>query len=354
MIGAYFVVLVAFIGGLLFWLPRLSHRELFFAVTVPGDFAESEPGQEILRRYRGRVALVTIVCAVLAVWSTGSAHFALLLATPFLEVGGCFWAFLRARASVLPHAVEPTGVREARLEPREIHLPGHWPAQIGPFAILAAGALYLHAEWKRIPARFPVHWALDGRPNGWSTRTPAGVYGPLLLGAIFVGLLFLLSVGILRWTRHVHATGSAAEVELARERRVLLVLLFSEYLVASIITWAALLPLRELPGRSPSPALPLGATAVLLLILLLVFLVHRPVEPAPARGAAPVGDRTEDRYWKGGVLYFNPNDPALLVEKRFGIGYTLNFGHRLAWVLLGAILLIPVLTVIAKSLLARH
>lgn len=350
MIGAYFVVFVVFIGALLFWLPRLSHRELFFAVTVPADFAGSGPGQAILSRYHWRVVVVTCLSAALAVWGGRSGKFAPLLATPLLEIAGCFWAFLRARAGVVPHAVEPTGVREARLEPRQIHLPGHWPAQIGPFAILGAAALYLHAEWQRIPARFPVHWGFDGRPNGWSARTLAGVYGPLLLGAIFVVLLFLLSVGILRWTRHVHATGSAAEVELARERRVLLVMVFSEYMLAGIIAWAALLPLRALPEQSPSLALPLGGTAMLLLILLLVFVVHRPVEPAPARGAAPVGDRTEDRYWKGGVLYFNRNDPALLVEKRFGIGYTLNFGHWVAWVFMGAILLIPLVV----RLVLRH
>jgi len=350
MIGGYFVVLVAFIGVLLSWLPRLSRRELFFAVTVPARFGESQTGRGILRRYRSRVLVVTLACVALAAWGAGSAHFTPLLATPLLEIGGSFWAFLRARADVLPHAVEPTGTRQARLQPRQIHLPGHWPAQIGPFVILAAGALYLHAQWYRLPARFPVHWTLDGQPNGWSTRTLEGVYGPLVLGAILVGLLLLLGIGILRWTRHVHATGSAAEVELARERRILLVLLFSEYLVAGIVTWSGLLPLRGLPTRSPSPALPLGATALLLLILLLVFLVHRPVESAPQQGAVPVGDRTEDRYWKGGILYFNPRDPALLVEKRFGIGYTLNFGHWVAWVVLGALILIPALA----PLLSRH
>jgi uncharacterized membrane protein len=55
----------------------------------------------------------------------------------------------------------------------------------------------------------------------------------------------------------------------------------------------------------------------------------------------PVGDRTDDRNWKAGMFYVNRDDPALLVEKRFGIGYTLNFGHPGSWLLLVGIVVVP-------------
>jgi uncharacterized membrane protein len=41
-----------------------------------------------------------------------------------------------------------------------------------------------------------------------------------------------------------------------------------------------------------------------------------------------VGDRTPDACWRWGLFYVNPADPSILIEKRFGIGYTLNFGNR--------------------------
>ena len=37
--------------------------------------------------------------------------------------------------------------------------------------------------------------------------------------------------------------------------------------------------------------------------------------------------RDDDRYWNGGFFYSNPDDPALFVEKRYGLGWTPNFGH---------------------------
>ena len=33
--------------------------------------------------------------------------------------------------------------------------------------------------------------------------------------------------------------------------------------------------------------------------------------------------RDDDRYWRGGFFYNNPDDPAVFVPKRFGLGWVL-------------------------------
>jgi uncharacterized membrane protein len=49
-------------------------------------------------------------------------------------------------------------------------------------------------------------------------------------------------------------------------------------------------------------------------------------------------DRTSDRHWTLGVIYINRDDPAILVEQRFGVGWTLNFGNPRALLVLGTLL----------------
>jgi uncharacterized membrane protein len=62
-------------------------------------------------------------------------------------------------------------------------------------------------------------------------------------------------------------------------------------------------------------------------------------------------NRDDDRYWKGGMFYVNKNDPALFVEKRFGVGFTINFGRPAAvLVFLGIIAVIVLITVISNGL----
>lgn len=64
-------------------------------------------------------------------------------------------------------------------------------------------------------------------------------------------------------------------------------------------------------------------------------------------------ERTSDEFWRG-VFYVNRDDPALFVPKRYGIGYTLNFGNRWSWFVM-ALILILVLAPIMLSLNAvRH
>ena len=61
---------------------------------------------------------------------------------------------------------------------------------------------------------------------------------------------------------------------------------------------------------------------------------------AELAGAESLGTRTEG--WRlHGFVYFSKADPALFVPKRNGLGQTLNFGRRAAWLLVAGVLLVP-------------
>ena len=51
----------------------------------------------------------------------------------------------------------------------------------------------------------------------------------------------------------------------------------------------------------------------------------------PPQGRAT--DRDDDRYWKGGIVYVNRDDPAVLVSARVAFGWTVNLGNPTAWLL---------------------
>ena len=57
----------------------------------------------------------------------------------------------------------------------------------------------------------------------------------------------------------------------------------------------------------------------------------------------------DDEYWIGGMLYYTPGDSRYMIEKRAGIGSTVNFGHplgKLSTVALAAILLFTVVLMV--------
>jgi len=169
------------------------------------------------------------------------------------------------------------------------------------------------------------------------------------MAALACLMLAGIAYAILCGTRPIRLTGVLGQAENRFRSAVTGMLLATEYFLALISAWTALLPLTHPGAGSPSVGGVLAlALAFLVAIVLFVVRLGQGGMRAPGssqavlnEGGRPVGDRTLDRYWKGGLLYFNSEDPAVFVEKRFGIGYTLNFARPVSWIVLGAVLLVP-------------
>lgn len=71
---------------------------------------------------------------------------------------------------------------------------------------------------------------------------------------------------------------------------------------------------------------------------------------APTDRAPSVVNRDDERYWVGGIIYYNRDDPDLLVPKRFGWGWTVNFARPEGKVVLVVLLLLILLPVLLQIL----
>ena len=169
-----------------------------------------------------------------------------------------------------------------------------------------------------------------------------------------------LAYALTRWTRPVRIGGTSGEAESHFRRTVTLVLVSTEYLMG--IMFAAHFPDAS-QARAASHRCS-GRLAACLRADCVAVLVRQGQggsrmaqvasgASADASPARPVGDRTADRYWKAGLFYVNRDDPALFIEKRFGVGYTINFGRPGSWVILGLIVLIPLVIAVAARLATK-
>jgi uncharacterized membrane protein len=88
---------------------------------------------------------------------------------------------------------------------------------------------------------------------------------------------------------------------------------------------------------------PVITAAIVLPILLLALTLGLSVYLSRKKlGQQPDATMQNDNYWKIGVFYVNSEDPALFVSKRTGIGWTLNFGHPMSWIIFIVIIAIPI------------
>ncbi len=344
--------------------PRLTRPDIFFAVTVNPAVRQSPEGRQILRSYYRFVIVVTVVALLLialAQFAATNPGIISIAGPQLVQLAGLFAAFFAARNRVRAFHVEPSTQREVSLARRTISMPGGALAQVGPFLILAGFMLFLWLRWDQLPERFPIHWGADGQPNGWAHKNFASVFGICGIGFMTCALMALLCYGLLHGARSIYSTGAKAEREARSLRVVSFVLLATEYWLAILMGCLGLVPFH--PNFMPAALAPvlISETILIGVIFLIAYRFGQggwklatpgAAEPLPAN-AAPVGDRTPDHCWKFGLIYFNRNDPAVFVEKRFGYGWTVNFANPRALIILGSLLLFAAASIIMGLLTAR-
>jgi hypothetical protein len=114
-------------------------------------------------------------------------------------------------------------------------------------------------------------------------------------------------------------------------------------LALSLFHWVITDLIRVRPAVMIAPVLVTVAAILVYAAVLTVRLGRSGRRLAIGNATTPTGAVNPDdpRHWRLGLFYYDPDDNALWVEKRFGIGYTINFGHRRAWYVLAAMALGP-------------
>lgn len=307
-----------FLGAVLFAIPNMTRGELLFAVPVRPDFRASPKGRHAIRTFRAMVGFVVLAGAA-ALWlapqeSLNALVGVVLMGTVLAALGSFYWEHRK----LAPEAVQYTRPREAGLTTAPDKLPQFTWLAAGPFAIILGVALWLHVNWNSIPERFPVHWSASGQPNRWAERTTRGVYGLLILGTELC--VWFLIMALAGWF------GSRR----SRARRNMLGLMIGvQYFLAVLFSLIAL----QAPLGIPVAVVALAPPAMLIpLIMVMRNLMATPSEPM---------DSTPNECWRAGVIYYNPDDSTVVVQRRMGLGYTLNFASPWSWVLmLGLVLII--------------
>ena len=338
---------IAVLNAVLFWfMPRLTRRDLYFAVTVAPGFRDEPAGKSILSRYRTDLIIASALAFI--AFLAGVAWFGIGFVTVgyLIQIAASFIAFYRARQRVLPDAVPPTMIREAELHGNQRIIPGGWIAASGPFFLLAACAAYLWIHRAETATYYSSDWSNIGQPHHLEARS-ISVY--VISTAVILVAFSLLLYGSARWVRPIYAVGPERIHEVKFRRMLCAVLLLVEYFMALQASWIVLV--RRQPGLRVA-LLPAGFLLVLIAAAALARLgqggnrMVAPNEKPSATSNVAVGDRTLDRYWKLGLFYFNRDDSAVIVEKRFGLGYSLNFARPTAWIIVMLVMLgvlIPIL-----------
>ncbi len=361
-------VALLLMGVMFFAMPSLTRPTIPLGVSVPSERVGDPVVIGAVKRYRVGVAVVASVSLVLAVAFAAVAPVAATVIPILVMLVGVLAVYLSSRRTIQRAKHDGDWYRDVPVRltatitapPRERSAPAlAW--YVGGTVVLMAAVVVGALVYDTLPDPVPVHWNAGGVANGYAPKGIWSVFGPVLLGFAMIVLLYLLAIAIRRTPVRSVASDTpdtAARIAIAQGSLMqgllgqIAFLLSLEFAAIAITSWLA-------PG---SQTLILVSTIVLpalLLAVVLVFLLrYRSASMRARAGDATAGAsgtrRTadapdDDRYWKAGSIYVNRSDPALMVPKRFGVGWTINMGHP-AGIAIGIVTLVLIVGVIVLAI----
>lgn len=212
--------------------------------------------------------------------------------------------------------------------------------------LLVAGAL-LAGLWPDLPPRIPLHFAFDGTPDRYGSPVELALLGGVVLFDIALAWIIAVAVAAERPALPEHAPEHYAALQSARRAGLVRM---TQTLLFGVNLGLLVLGLGVAASVTPRPLLSTGAAVIVGLAVLAVGTLaplgwwiprlSRLRAALDAAGAAELGTRRGG--WKlAGVVYFAPDDPAIFVPKRVGIGQTLNLARPAAWAVLLLLVGVP-------------
>ncbi|HLL73188.1 MAG TPA: DUF1648 domain-containing protein [Pyrinomonadaceae bacterium] len=342
------------------WLPVMGGERAFFGVRVEPQVFHGE-GRLTLRRYR--LTLVASFGLIVALGFYVAAWFgqpALAVAATLASTAAAFLIYGAYARTVRPLAVESTVTRFASgLRVRRLADYTHLWLEAAILLLVGATFALLIQYYPQLPERMPVHWNASGEADGWARKSLATVFFLPALG-VYLHIFFLVLKHDIAHAKMTLPDAHAEEFLRGKEQylsanmrlidwaRASVALLFFNIVLLMLVTTIDEFGRYLRAVNIASWIIVAGMLAGIFYFIWRMKRINN--ELRAATGEWYVQRPGDEKHWRhGGLTYYNPDDPSLVVEKLVGYGYTLNMAHPGIWaraLLLGGVPLFVVWAVL--------
>lgn len=338
-------------------MPYLTRETISFGVTVSAVQFHSEPLHRMRKSYaRVSAALHTvlfIVCIICLIYSDEHSKqiswivitYSLAMLVNSLVINISYHFKMKSVLPMLPIAPEPSIMAvDTGFQQRNNGLSSIW-FLIHVFVIVVSIVTVLR-HYDLIPDQIPIHFNSSWDVDRYAAKSYSSVFMPAVI-QVFITLLFIFE----NWSiRRVKSQVQPADPNRSNRQDVTFRRAWSYFMNTAsflLVILFSVVQLNLISLLNINFAIPVILFIIAFIILYAFALSFwagqvesRLERSADSANVRPVHD--EDQ-WRLGMIYFNRKDPNLIVGKRFGVGWGLNFGHPVVWLIcLGIIVLLVV------------
>ncbi len=348
--------------------PKFSRRNQCFGITLSEDLQKHLIVQGITRQFYIRSIVVFIVSVVgSSLMFIGASlgylvgyhlihgqYFQILfILLIYLVIGSYFALYVRTHNKI--KAFKGT-LKQQPTPPSKMLIDTHFIEEkqrlknifkllfLLPLLFTVGVALYVLYNYSSIPDPVPTHWNLLGQVDSWQPKSLITLIMPCIFPPFIIMILYFSTTSLFNIRGRLHPK------KLETNKKELLN--YFKYQALSIYFFTlficvlfASISLATLKGGALNLLSILCFSSLFIVGLVLMLYTNFKYN----RLSSSSKDSKEETYnyapeeddnlWLWGTLYNNPNDPSLFVEKRYGIGWTLNIGHKKGKLLAAVLLL---------------
>lgn len=337
-------ILILFLVGL--FMPYLTRKEIVFGVRIPQglrDHAEIERIKKVYtRNYLLSVGLPSLFFIILLVIRPDPiiilisifVLIALLLGNYYL----CHRSLKKIKAdNQWTEGYKETSVMDIGYRP-EKSLVSPWWFSI-PLVLILIQIIIVLNHYDSIPEIMPIHYNFHGNPDNWAKKSYRLVLMSPAIEILVTAFLFFV-YKMIGWSKQQLSAENPEESKIRNQifrRRWSGFIVFTSVIIILSFFSMQVSMLKLLDIGFQGMFIALAVISPMLIIVVACWLAFTTGQSGSrikldekSESQNDKIDRDDDKHWILGIIYYNPDDPSLFVEHRFGVGWTINVGNRKA------------------------
>lgn len=204
-----------------------------------------------------------------------------------------------------------------------------------------ASFLYVLLSYKNMPDTIITHWGAYGKPDGYSEKNIINVFFTSFIDISMVLLFALIGIGSIAGNTYIDDKN--LEVNRKKALKYLNGIGYSFLaLTLSIQAITSTIPIFMVQEKDMPMWLTLGSCIVPIFIVVPVIYFYLMLSNIKPKNRNMYTVENDDEKWIYGFIYYNKEDSKLMVEKRLGMGWSINMAHTLGKVITIILVLITV------------
>lgn len=188
--------------------------------------------------------------------------------------------------------------------------------------------IYVLVNYNSLPETIITHWGPGGRPDGFSNKNIIDVF---FTNFIDIGMVILFAVmGIGSLSSNTYIDNENLEINRKKAIKYLNGIGYSFFIMTlTIQSITTTIPIYMVQQKNIPLQLTIFVCIAPIFISVSLIYFYIMLGSLKPKDKSIYAVENDDEKWIYGFIYYNKEDPCLMVEKRFGAGWSINMAHPL-------------------------